>query len=114
MKRTPWAVVGQNGRGLAADERVTADVDVQMDTLSKALGAAGGYICGSRNLIDWLTNRARSFIYSTAPPPAIAAAALAGINFLICGRRGTEVPALAKNKFNAAASLVIGRWAFGD
>jgi 8-amino-7-oxononanoate synthase len=74
-------VVGQNGRGLA-EEDITDDVDVQMGTLSKALGTAGGYICGSRNLIDWLINRARSFIYSTAPPPAIAAAALAAVNFL--------------------------------
>jgi 7-keto-8-aminopelargonate synthetase-like enzyme len=53
-----------------------------MGTLSKALGASGGYICGSGNLIEWLINRARSFIYSTAPPPAIAAAALAAVNFL--------------------------------
>jgi 8-amino-7-oxononanoate synthase len=50
--------------------------------LSKALGASGGYICGSRTLVDWLINGARSFIYSTAPPPGIAAAALAAINFL--------------------------------
>jgi 7-keto-8-aminopelargonate synthetase-like enzyme len=53
-----------------------------MGTLSKALGASGGYICGSRNLIEWLLNRARSFVYSTAPPPAVAAAALAAVNFL--------------------------------
>jgi 8-amino-7-oxononanoate synthase len=57
-------------------------VDVQMGTLSKALGASGGYICGSRGLIEWLINRARSFIYSTAPPPALAAAALAALEFL--------------------------------
>jgi len=55
---------------------------VQMGTLSKALGTSGGYICGSHDLIEWLINRARSFIYSTAPPPAIAAAALAAVNFL--------------------------------
>jgi 7-keto-8-aminopelargonate synthetase-like enzyme len=53
-----------------------------MGTLSKALGASGGYICGSRTLVEWLINRARSFIYSTAPPPAIAAAALAALDFL--------------------------------
>ena len=75
-------VIGSNGRGLAAEENVSDDVDVQMGTLSKALGASGGYICGSQNLIEWLINRARSFIYSTAPPPAIAAAALAAVNFL--------------------------------
>ena len=75
-------VVGPNGRGLAAAENLTDDVDVQMGTLSKALGASGGYICGSRDLIEWLINRARSFIYSTAPPPAIAAAAFAAVDFL--------------------------------
>jgi len=61
---------------------VSEDVDVQMGTLSKALGATGGYICGARDLIEWLINRARSFIYSTAPPPAIAAAALTAVDFL--------------------------------
>jgi 8-amino-7-oxononanoate synthase len=75
-------VIGPNGRGLAAAENLNEDVDVQMGTLSKALGTSGGYICGSRNLIDWLINRARSFIYSTAPPPAIVAAALAAVDFL--------------------------------
>jgi 8-amino-7-oxononanoate synthase len=75
-------VIGPNGRGLAAAESLNEDVDVQMGTLSKALGASGGYICGSRSLVDWLVNRARSFIYSTAPPPGIAAAALAGVSFL--------------------------------
>ena len=75
-------VIGPNGRGLAAEENVSEEIDVQMGTLSKALGTSGGYICGPRTLIDWLINRARSFIYSTAPPPAIAAAALAAVNFL--------------------------------
>lgn len=75
-------VIGPNGRGLTAEENLNEDVDVQMGTLSKALGASGGYICGSRDLIEWLINRARSFIYSTAPPPGIAAAALAAVDFL--------------------------------
>jgi 8-amino-7-oxononanoate synthase len=75
-------VIGPNGRGLAAEENVSEEIDVQMGTLSKALGTSGGYICGPRTLIDWLINRARSFIYSTAPPPAIAVAALAAVDFL--------------------------------
>jgi 8-amino-7-oxononanoate synthase len=75
-------VIGPNGRGLAAAENLDRDVDIEMGTLSKALGASGGYICGSRTLIEWLINRARSFIYSTAPPPAMAAAALAAVDFL--------------------------------
>ena len=53
-----------------------------MGTLGKALGAAGGYICGSRPLIDLLINRARSFIFSTAPVPAAAAAATAAIRLV--------------------------------
>ena len=75
-------VIGPNGRGLAAAENLSDDVDVQMGTLSKALGVSGGYICGSRNLIKWLINRARSFIFSTAPPPGLAAAALAALDFI--------------------------------
>jgi 8-amino-7-oxononanoate synthase len=75
-------VIGPNGRGLAAEEALNEDVDVQMGTLSKALGVSGGYICGSRSLVEWLINRARSFIYSTASPPALAAAARAAVEFL--------------------------------
>ena len=75
-------VLGENGRGLAAQLWLSDEVDVQMGTLSKALGVSGGYICGSRSLIEWLVNRARSFIFSTAPPPALAAASLAALDFL--------------------------------
>ncbi len=75
-------VIGPNGRGLAAAENMNDHVDVQMGTLSKSLGGSGAYMCGSRSLIDWLINRARSFIYSTAQSPAIAAAALAAVGFL--------------------------------
>ena len=75
-------VLGRNGRGLADALRLEGEVDIQMGTLSKALGVAGGYIAGSRRLIELLVNRARSFIYSTAPPPALAAAARAAIEFM--------------------------------
>lgn len=73
---------GKNGRGLAEELRVSGDIEVQMGTLGKALGASGGYIAGSSTLIDYLVNRARSFIFSTAPVPAAAAAATAGIRFV--------------------------------
>ncbi len=76
-------VIGEQGRGLADKLGLSHLVDIQMGTLSKALGCSGGYICGSRALIDLLINRSRSFIYSTATPPAIAAAATAAIQFLM-------------------------------
>ncbi len=72
-------VFGESGRGVADEFGVAGQIDVQMGTLGKALGSAGGYICGSRVLIDYLINRARSFIFSTAPVPAAAAAAHAAI-----------------------------------
>jgi glycine C-acetyltransferase/8-amino-7-oxononanoate synthase len=75
-------VMGNHGRGLADELGVAGRVDVQMGTLSKALGGAGGYLCGRRELIELMINKARSFIYSTAPPPASAAAATAAVAFL--------------------------------
>ena len=120
-------VIGPNGRGLAAAESVSEDVDIQMGTLSKALGASGGYICGSRNLIEWLINRARSFIYSTAPSPAIAAAALAAVDFL-SSSEGEErrlllwkkirliqevMPTSGLNKKDAPAGAIFP-WIVGD
>jgi 8-amino-7-oxononanoate synthase len=73
---------GKNRRGLAEESGVSGQIEVQMGTLGKAVGASGGYICGSRPLIDFLVNRARSFIFSTAPVPAAAAAATAGIRLI--------------------------------
>jgi 8-amino-7-oxononanoate synthase len=73
---------GKNRRGLAEESGVSGQIEVQMGTLGKAVGASGGYICGSRPLIDFLVNRARSFIFSTAPVPAAAAAATAGVRFI--------------------------------
>jgi 8-amino-7-oxononanoate synthase len=121
-------VIGQNGRGVAAAENLSDDVDVQMGTLSKALGASGGYICGSRHLIDWLVNRARPFIYSTAPSPALAAAALAAIDFLSSpegeerrlllweriGSMRELLPSDGSNKKGSAANSAIFPWIVGD
>jgi 8-amino-7-oxononanoate synthase len=73
---------GEKRRGLAEACELAHRVEIQMGTLGKALGAAGGYICGSRPLIDLLVNRARSFIFSTAPAPAAAAAATAAIRLV--------------------------------
>lgn len=73
---------GANRRGLAEAFEVADRIEVQMGTLGKAVGASGGFICGSRALVNLLINRARSFIFSTAPVPAAAAAAKAGIEVI--------------------------------
>ena len=73
---------GEKRRGLAEEFGVAGQIEVQMGTLGKALGSAGGYICGSRTLIDYLVNRARSFIFSTAPVPAAVAAATAAVQLI--------------------------------
>jgi glycine C-acetyltransferase/8-amino-7-oxononanoate synthase len=65
--------------GLAGEYDLADKIDLQMGTLGKAVGAAGGYLCGSRLIIDFLLHRARSFMFSTAQPAAVAAAARAGI-----------------------------------
>jgi 8-amino-7-oxononanoate synthase len=73
---------GAHRHGLGEELGLSSRIEVQMGTLGKALGASGGFICGSRSLVDFLINRARSFIFSTAPVPAAAGAAQAGIQLV--------------------------------
>jgi 8-amino-7-oxononanoate synthase len=80
---------GKSRRGLAEECVIDKQIEIQMGTLGKAFGSAGGYICGSRPLIDYLINRARPFIFSTAPVPAAAAAAAAGVR-LVQNKVGEE------------------------
>jgi 7-keto-8-aminopelargonate synthetase-like enzyme len=75
-------ICGAEGRGLAEELGLLDKIEIQMGTLGKALGSSGGYICGSRVLVDFLLNRARSFVFSTAPVPASTAAATAAIRFI--------------------------------
>ena len=75
-------VFGKNGRGTVDHFGLHGRVDVQVGTLSKALGALGGYVAGSRALIEFLYHRARPFLFSTSHPPAVAAACLGAIEVL--------------------------------
>ncbi len=77
-----FGVLGATGMGLAEQEKLQQRVTFQMGTLSKAAGLSGGYLAASRDWINLLTNRARSFIYSTAPPPALAHAALTALDLI--------------------------------
>src|SRR6476619_6058678 len=76
-------VLGRNGRGSVDHFGCTQRVDVQVGTLSKAIGALGGYVAGSKSLIEFLYHRARPFLFSTSNPPAVAAACLAAIDVLL-------------------------------
>ncbi len=75
-------VLGRNGRGSVDHFGMTSKVDVQVGTLSKAIGALGGYVCGSRDLIDFLYHRARPFLFSTSHPPSVAATCIAAFDLL--------------------------------
>ena len=75
-------VLGRNGRGSVDHFGCTQRVDVQVGTLSKAIGALGGYVCGSRDLIDYLYHRARPFLFSTSHPPSVAATCIAAFDIL--------------------------------
>ena len=75
-------VLGHNGRGTVDHFGLHGRVDIQVGTLSKAIGVLGGYICGSRDLIEFLYHRARPFLFSTSHPPAVAAACLAAFDVL--------------------------------
>lgn len=117
---------GPRRTGLAEQLGVAEKIEVRMGTLGKALGAAGGFICGAASLIEYLVNKARSFMLSTAPPPSAAGAAIAAVRIVSSeeGRRlrdrvwanaGAVVSQLRPAALNsgsagcqtAAASLII-------
>ena len=75
-------VLGRNGRGSVDHFGCHGRVDVQVGTLSKAIGSLGGYVCGSRDLIDYLYHRARPFLFSTSHPPSVAATCIAAFDLL--------------------------------
>src|SRR5579872_4496056 len=75
-------VLGRNGRGTIDHFKVHGRVDIQVGTLSKAIGALGGYVCGTHDLIDFLYHRARPFLFSTSHPPSVAATCIAAFDVL--------------------------------
>lgn len=75
-------VVGPAGRGTVAHFNLDGRVDVQVGTLSKAIGSLGGYVCGSRDLIEFLYQRARPFLFSTSHPPSVTATCMAAFDLL--------------------------------
>src|SRR5512141_2439706 len=75
-------VLGRNGRGTVDHFKVHGRVDVQVGTLSKAIGALGGYVCGTRDLIEFLYHRGRPFLFSTSHPPSVAATCISAFDVL--------------------------------
>lgn len=104
-------VFGASGRGLAEALGVCDAVDVHVGTLSKALGCAGGFLTGSRRLIDWLYNRARAYVFSTAPPDALCAAACAALD-VVRDEPERRVELLAKAE-RLRAALTAQGWDTG-
>jgi glycine C-acetyltransferase/8-amino-7-oxononanoate synthase len=116
-------ILGKEGRGLSEALGVATEIELQLGTLSKAVGLSGGYVCGSRACIDLLINKARSFIYSTAPPPALAAAAAHVISTIFPSNKGEarrrrlwaniaklsgELPDVFPNPESAILPLIVG------
>ena len=97
-------VVG-GGRGTAFAFGVKIEVPLQMGTLSKAAGGYGGYLCASRDVVDLVKNRARSFVYSTGLPPASVAGAIAALDIIARGGALVEAPLRKARAFTAAAGL---------
>ena len=110
-----FGVIGPQGRGLAAELGLEQQIDLQMGTFSKAAGLSGGYLCGTRNMVDLLVNKARSFIYSTAPPPSLVAT-ISDCLDLIAGSEGdemrsrlwTNIRAFDRESTSAIVPFIIG------
>jgi 8-amino-7-oxononanoate synthase len=97
-------VIG-NGRGSTFAVDGAVNVPLQMGTLSKAIGAYGGYLCASQPVIDLIRNRARSFVYSTALPPASAAAAIAAIDVIEADLAYAALPLAKARRFTRRLGL---------
>ncbi len=98
-------VFGKNRRGYIEESGMEGRIEIQMGTLSKALGCSGGYITGSRALINYLVNRSRSLIYSTAPSPAASGGALGAIR-LVMSEEGKRRQQLLWDRVNQFADAI--------
>jgi 8-amino-7-oxononanoate synthase len=110
-------VFGSNGCGVVehfavACPAIKRRVNVRMGTLSKALGSGGGFVCGTKSLIDWLANRARTYVFSTAQPPAMSAAAIAALDIVQCEPNRRE--SLLQNAGALRERLREDGWNAGD
>lgn len=104
-------VVGQSGQGVAQWYGVADRVDVHVGTLSKALGSSGGFVCGSIDLVEWLTNCARPYFFSTAPPAAASAAAIEALH--IVGSEPRRRRQLAARATELREALAAQGWQTG-
>ena len=100
-------VFGRNGRGTIDHFDVHGRVDIQVGTLSKAIGALGGYVAGNRSLIEFLCHRARPFLFSTSHPPSVAATCLAALDVLL------EEPAIIERLWDNTRFFKAGLVALG-
>src|SRR4030095_2635844 len=100
-------VLGRNGRGTIDHFGVHGRVHIQVGTLSKAIGVLGGYVCGSRALVEFLYARARPFLFSTSHPPSVAASCLAAFDVL------EQEPALIENLWSNTSYFKKGLGAAG-
>jgi len=105
---------GRRHRGLGEELGVSDQIEIQMGTLGKALGSSGGYICGPRALTDFLVNRARTFIFSTAPVPASAAAAKTAIELVQSPEGTTRRNQLWSLVDQSKSSLTQTGWPLSD
>jgi glycine C-acetyltransferase/8-amino-7-oxononanoate synthase len=104
--------LGPGGRGSVAAAGLSGEVDVVLGTLGKALGSYGAYVCAGRELNEYLLNTARSFIFSTAPPPPVAAAGLAALELL--ESHPHRVERLAENAATLRTALAAEGLETGD
>lgn len=100
-------VLGRNGRGTVDHFRLHGRIDIQVGTLSKAMGVLGGYVAGPAALIDWLIHRARPFLFSTSHPPGVTAACIAAVDVLL------EEPALIETLWSNTTYFKTGLTALG-